>query len=474
MTPRRAQSRLARSAIVLAALCQLAASFDVQTIPGTATNTTVFVAQAGAGAASGLFIVSGNTLIMVRGGGQEDTVTFSLENGTAAIDIADVDNDGTAEIYTVAGREIRRRSVNPEEDGSTSRVLFSRETLLSTSDGGPRPCVLITDWEGRPALALPEKDGLSVLSLDGTLLKHFPRETAYLHPATLRHTVVAPPQAGPPGTLELWADVLFDSPGPPGFGDTVKDPPPSYRRATYTQAHEASKLPPADWPWFLLAPAKSPGQRVMYAIAGSSQGNTLIRIRGPEPDGNSKTSAAFRYSPQRHYPGTLVSPAGTAPDFNADGYTDLLLWTSPRPGTSIDSLMRAARARTWPVRLTTHLFSRVKGIYSGSPAARIELLLPITWSLALDGGSPLRHMVLRDINGDGYTDIGLALGPTRFALWTYKIPGSFSAMPDYTADLPEAIQGIALVAEIGDAQTLLIALRGSKALYLLRLPESTS
>lgn len=474
MTPPRKRSHFAPWAIVLAAMCQLSASFDVQTIPGNAANTRVFVAQAGAGAASVLLVVSGNMLSIVRGRGQEDTVTFLLEDGTTAIDIADVDGDGTAEIYTVAGKEIRRRSVNPEEDGSASRVLFSRETLLTTSDGGPRPYVLVIDWEGRPALALPEKDGLSVLSLDGALLKHFPREKAHLQPATLHHTVVAPPQAGPPGTLELWADVLFAPPRPLAFGDSVEDAPPSYRRATYTQAREASKLPPADWPWFLLAPAKSPGQRVMYAIAGSNQGDTLVRIRSLESNGNSETSPPFRYSPQRRYPGTLVSPAGPGPDFNSDGYSDLLLWTSPRPGTSIDSLMRAAQARTWPVRLTTHLFSTAKGIYSGRPTARIELLLPITWSLTPEDGSPLRHMVLRDINGDGHTDLGLATGPRRFALWTYKLSGPFSAMPDYTAELPEAIQGTALVAKVGDGNTLVIALRGSKALYLLRLPESKS
>ena len=172
MSPPRLQNIVLSWAAVLAALCQIAASFDVQTIPGNASNTRVFIAQADSDAASELFIVSGLSLTMVDGGGHEDSITFSLEEGTTAIDVADVDGDGTAEIYTVAGNEIRQRSMTPQQGSEPeSRLLFSRETLLSTSDGGPQPYVIVTKWEGRPTLALPDKDGLSILTLDTNQMK---------------------------------------------------------------------------------------------------------------------------------------------------------------------------------------------------------------------------------------------------------------------------------------------------------------
>ena len=86
-------------------------------------------------------------------------------------------------------------------------------------------------------------------------------------------------------------------------------------------------------------------------------------------------------------------------------------------------------------------------------------------------GLPLRHLVLRDINGDGRTDIALATGPARFAVWFCKPQGSFSKAPDYTAELPETIDTVALVADMGQGRPSVIALRGKKAIYVLSLPE---
>ena len=471
MTPGHSRSLLTPYALVAASLCQLAATFQVETIPGDSANTQVFIAQAGAATGAQLCVLSGDNLLLMGADGLENSIAITLEKGTTAIDIADADGDGTPEIYSVVGTEIRRWTLDPEPSGPTSEVMFTQETLLSSSEAGPQPYVLLIDWKGRPALALPQEEGLSLFTLNGTLLEHFPHETQKQGQAPLQHTLIAPPQIGPSAALEIRADVLFAPPLPAAFSAIVQETPPTHRRATYTQAREASKLPPADWPWFLLAPAKAPGKRVMYAIAGSNQGDTFIRIRSIASGRDADLRGQIQYSPQRRYPGTLVTAAGIAPDFDADGYSDLLLWTSPRPGTSIDSLMRAAQARTWPVRLTVHPFSKIKGIYSGRPSARIELLLPISWSLALDGGSPLRHLILEDIDGDGRTDIALATSPTRFALWLCNTSGSFSAKPDYAVELPEAIEATPLVAKIGKNKTPVIALQGAKALYLLTAPR---
>ena len=86
-------------------------------------------------------------------------------------------------------------------------------------------------------------------------------------------------------------------------------------------------------------------------------------------------------------------------------------------------------------------------------------------------GLPLRHLVLQDINGDGRTDVALATGLARFAVWFCKAQGSFSKDPDCTAELPEAIREVALVADMGEGRPSVIALRGDKAIYVLSLPK---
>ncbi len=469
LVPRRI---VASCAIAATGALQLGASFDIKVLPAEGPNARIFVAQADADSAAGLFVVSGFTLTLVQGPGPLDTIAYDLDERTSAIDIADTDGDGIPELYSVAGREIRRRSLAPGPAAERETVLFSRKTLLSDSDGGPRPYVIVTKWAGRPAIALPESDGLRIFSFDGAVLEYFPIERPERSAGGLRRTYVTPPQAAPAGALEFWVDTTFDAPASM-LPDTDEEARfPSERRAPYPQAREAADLPPEDWPWFPLASMIDPEQRVAYALSRARQGDTLIRIRRRETRDLSPTAEPFTYSPERRYPGTLVIPPGPPPDFNADGYADLLLWRSPRPGTSIDSLIQAARARDRPVRLTAHLYSESKGIYEGQPAARIEARLPIGLSLLPQNGLPLRHLVLHDISGDGRTDVGLATGPARFALWIVRPPATFSSRPDYTADLPEAIQEVALVAEMGAGGATVIALRGENAFYLLSLPEA--
>ncbi len=463
------QSTAACCAIVFAGLTQLGASFDVKTVAAAASNTRVFVAQADGDAAPEIFVVSGFKLTMLQDSGNRENLTYTLDDDTAVIDVLDADGDGIPELYSVVGTEIRWRSLAIGGSASTSAVLFSRDTLLARSDGGPRPYVLATRWRGRPALALPESEGLVIVSLAGEVLHRFPVDgTRRGHP---RPTYAVPPQAGGPGALEFWVDNTFDAQAPLEREDPSDILLMSARRASYAQARAASKLPPEDWPWFLLAPGTDPERRVMYALSDPGRGDTLLRMRGRRTRDAPAATAPFDYSPERRYPGTIIVPPETPPDFNADGFADLLLWSSPRPGTSIDSLMRAAQMRNWPVRLATHVFSPTRNIYEGQPVARIEVRLPLAWTLMPKNGLPLRHLVLRDINGDGRTDIALATGRARFALWLCKSPGFFSKGPDCTAELPEPIREVALVADMGEGRPSIIALRGAKAVYVLSLPE---
>ena len=463
--------RLACLALAAAGACQLAASFEVRTIPAEGPGVHAFLAQVDADSDPELLVLSGNALTIVFAPDFDKTTTLLLEAGTSVFDIADTDGDGVAELYSIAGTEIRRRLLLTDGRASESTLLFSRDTWLAGADGYPKPYVLITTWEGRPALALADSEGLSLVGLDGTDLTRFSATRASARPKKLGAGHAVFPQAGPPGALEFNISATFVAPaglnGQPEYADVA----PKARRATPLQAREASRLAPEDWPWFLLAPIKGPDQRVAYALTRGARGDTLIRFRRTDTRNLPAGGRAFYFSPERRYPGTLIIPPLDGPDFNGDGYADLLMWSSPRPGASTDSLLRAIRSRNWPVRLTMHRYSRLREVYEGRPTARIELRLPLEWSLLPESGMPLRHLILSDMDGDGLTDVGLATGPTRYALWLSHLPGGFEREPDYTADLPERIKEIALVVGAATDRSSMIVLIGDRAGYLLTLPR---
>lgn len=458
--------------LILAGLSQMGASFILRVVPADAPNVEVFTAQADADPAPEVFVLSGNSLTILLGPGSDSTINVELDEGTSAIDVADADGDGIPELYTVTGDTIQRRLLGENARNLGPEVLFSRPSLLSDSDYGPRPYVLVTQWEGRPALALPLEEGLAVFDFGGELL-NLTRVTATgSRPRALDSTAIDPPQAAPADALEIRVESTFDPPSELLQEPGVLNPPRIARRGTYLQAGAAAELPPEDWPWLSLAPARDLDRRVMYALPHSKLNETLIVLRSRETRDLPGEKDPFYFSPKRRYPGRLVIPPGAAPDFNGDGYADLLLWNSPRPGSSINALMRAAQEKTWPIRLTVHLYSRIHGLYEGRPTTRIELSVPVAWSVLPLNGLPFRHLVLSDVNGDGYTDVGLATDPTHFVCWLFQPPNKFADEPDYVAELPEAIQAVKLVADMGEGSGSIIALQGKTALYLLTPPAS--
>lgn len=444
--------------------------FIVHTHPTPNADVEIFMGPPDVHSAANLCILSGDTLLVTDPEGDEArTETIQFPKGTSAFDLVEGDTPNTSTVYFVAGNGVYRQSISAK-GVHAAELLFREESLLSHAVEGPRPYVLVVSWEGRPLLALPTASALKLFDFDGTLVKVFPSEAPSVSEVRpFSAWVVSPPVANDAGQ-SFRADTTYDyrvQVPDELSGGTLQG---SEWRGTYAQAREATHSPQERWPWFSLHETRPDLGRVLYAVSPGNRADTHIRISRPGTPGALGGDEARKISPARTYPGLLVIPSKTLPDFNGDGYTDLLMWNVPVPGTSVDSLVRTAQQRSWPVRLTVHTYSPAKGLYSGRPLARLEARVPVSWAFMSGGQLPVRNLLLGDMNGDGHTDLGFSSGPTQYALWLYEPGRGFAAQADYTAELPERIRKLSLYRDASQTGKPYLVLRGDHAVYVLRVP----
>jgi len=464
--------------IPLLPLLLISALFDVRALPLADPAATVLLANADADKTADLFLLNGNRLTAYPTGSEVRPATAALPEGTSGFDIADIDGDGFAEIIAVCGDNIVSHELTGPGAAPASKTLFSLHTQLAAPAVQPYPYVMVLPGaaeEGKPALptlALPCESTFELRNLDGTLVASFPIGSTAAHRISYGSPFSVAwqntPQAGPPGSIEAEVSrvIAFEPELPSGFVPTAA-PPILYR----LDGQNGAPPPPADqrrsWPWFPLKTDGTTNMRALYALAAPGYGDSLIRVREAKSDNVDLSGKNVVLGPERRYPGKLCVHQEDFPDFNGDGFVDVLLWKAPQPGMSLDSVMRIALRQDWEIILTAHLFNPEKKRFEPRPASHIMLKAPFEWFTSAASTGPLRHLVLRDFNGDGRTDLGCAVAPNQWAAWLFGEKG-FARRPDFNRKFDEPIERVEFRAALDGGSATSVGIRTKNAIHLLR------
>jgi hypothetical protein len=456
--------------MLLAVLTLVSGLFDVQTVPAGRADSQCFIAETDTDGTADLFILSGNTLFIYENAEAGARRTLPLRAGTAALDVADIDGDGFNEVITAGGGEVRSYSLAPGAEAAP-RVLFRKKTCFSGYTGMPFLHVMAVMRNETPLLALPGENSFDLCKPDGEIVESFPAGLDAPYHASMGNPftalTTAPPQAGPPDALEFRVRrTQVVKPNLPSELLPVETPAQLSRLGTPLQARDAAARPPEAWPWFPLRNGDAGrDERVLYAVTGPEPGDSLIRIQRARAERGQDEEAGL--TPKRRYPGRLVTAKDNPPDFNADGYADLLLWNPPAPAPTVTGITRAVMRQKWPLRITVHLFDPEKGRFSGKPDARLEFEVPVLWFLDTWTRMPLRLLVLRDFDGDGFCDLGCATDENEYSVWRFT-PEGVSHVPDFQRRFPEKLRSIAFVEKLEGRRRTSIALRSEAALFVLK------
>ena len=449
--------------------------FEVTAVPLPDAEARCFLAPADADGVADVFVLDGLALSVYSPAPGAAPRTALLDEGTSAFDVADLEGDGQTELIAVCGCSIVQYRLAGEvagadaERASGKRTLFELETLLSGASGGPFPYVMAIEREGETVLALPCEHGLELRLPDGTLSAAYPIADEAVHPVSYGEPFCASSNVGTsigaPSALEgrVSRYIEFEPAWPEDLQPLVAEP---YHR-TDDWARRQGTPYEREWYWFPLRTDALPGRRVLYAPARPGYRDTLVWLWQPTSNGADPTLQDAPAGPKKRYPGILIDLEEDPADFNGDGYADLLFWQAPKPPMSVDGLTRAVLGRNWPLEITVHLFSTDKDRYEPKPAAHVETLIPVTWFLTEPWEAPMRHVVLRDFNGDGRTDLGCCNEPERFQVWLFSEQG-FAANPDFSQTFPEPITDVEFKADLDATGRTSIGLRTEKALYVLR------
>ena len=461
------------TSLVLAAcgLC-FGSLFSLHTIPVSQPDAWCFLAEADGRSGADLVVVDGLQLSVYADVGGERSFSVRLDPQTTAIDLADLDGDGQPDLLAVAGDRLLKYSMDSGA-GKAPQLLFSAHTQLSAAAPRPFPHVLTITRGGRALIALPAEDRLELRTPAGELVESHAIGLDAAHRVSFGQPFSAlpvdPPRLGAPGAFEM--RVLQTSAFVPSLPEGLAPVDP----AGFTQfgggaaqaAVAARSDLPESWPWFRLHPsAPQDDERVYFAYDPDGARETLVRVRHAQPPvaGHGRE---LKLSAVQRYPGLAVPCSTTAPDFNGDGCTDLLLWNAAAPAPTVGAVARAITEGYWSVRLTVHLYEPDQGRYASVPYAVIPLQVPVAWLLADPGGVPVHHLVLDDFNGNSRSDIFCATTPDTVSVWV-AVPSGIRPEPHQTLQLPGPVERVELRGDLDGEGRTSVVLGGPGAFYVMR------
>lgn len=458
------------------ALMTYGALLQVQLLPWTPDKSSCFTADVNLDGRAEVCILEEQTLRIFGRSSESPLHAITLPERTAAIDIADVDGDRVADLIAVCEQRVLRYRLEGD-DAREPEALFAQQNQFSRADGYPFPAVLVVDQGDGPLIAIPTDSAMEVRSLDGQLVNSYPIGVNAPYHVSIgkpfTYWVNQHSQSGPTDALEYrvnslasYKPLLPDDAFPIDVADSLPQ-----RLGLNRQQWEADANNPDSWPWFNVARTESDSLRALYRQAASHPDSTIIRIRSRVTQSGPGSFPGDELGPPRVYPGSLVILPDSSPDFNGDGKTDLVLWKSPQPGLTADSLARALANQRWPVNITTHAYMPEKKRFSPKPQSLLSLELPLAWFLSPALQGPLRAVVLRDFTGDAKTDLACLTAEDTLTVWRAEGDGLMST-PAFEIRLPAAVDEVMFESDLDGQGTTSIAVRCGDHLAILR-PKHT-
>lgn len=462
-------------------MCFLAAVplFNFQEVPLTSENSVILLFDADNDSTTDLIVLDGRDLTIYMSSNIGRPLKIRLKEHTSAFDVADLDGNGFPELISVCEGQIIRYVLSSGVDEPEPEVLFEIDTTLASNDVSPYPHVLVAEQGDEHLLLLPMENQLELRNSFGDLIATYPLQEQQVDDHTssrfLNYFPAEQFSGGISGSMEweIRSYTAFEAGIPQKiFFPAERDGMSGRVNFLYRYHHKAGDEESgfSIWPSFPLRPKKEESERVSFAMACPGHDYTLVRICDPRKKGSDTNSFDISNQTILKYPGIPVMTRTGLPDFNGDGYVDLVLCNSPEPGGSINTITRLATTGDWPLNLTVHLFSPEKKRYEPIPAARIKCDVKIDWFVAGLGTETLLNCVLRDFNGDGKTDLGFSPKSDRFSVWLYGDEG-FQRKPDYERIFPEKLEGVEFCSDLGERRGVSLGLRSKNHVYILQTAD---
>jgi hypothetical protein len=398
-------------------------------------------------------VLDGFKLTVYPTANRDYPLTLTLPKNARALDITTHPDTGKIAAIAVCGSEIRQFSFDGKANG---KRLFDHHSYLSEGDT-PYRYVMVFERNGESIFFLPSVGAIELRTWSGELRERIEPETVDRFEEVTGYSR-SRSTIGNAGSLEFFIHQSIGN--EPAFIEKQWEDASGPRAHSPLMARsDFHKLdsPGDQWPWFALQPDDEESTRIRCAVRPHPL-ETHVRI-----DTTLSDPVAGGIGPARKYPGMLTKLNSRLPDFNGDGFTDLLLWNTDRPSVSPSSIARMAVNQHWPIRLTTHLFDPETNRYTARPFATLSVRASIDALLQGSYGSPIHDAVVKDIDADGRTDVCFTVDGQTYVRWMMEERGAHAE----EIHLKEPIQHVSFNQALDNTDRVTIGLRTEHELYVL-------
>lgn len=455
--------------IILSATLLLAAgdttAYQIFPYRAESENASLYLLPGVTSDAANIVILDDTELTVYPSTATRPSIQHTISPDTLLFDLYDSNDDGLPELFTLLPDALLHF---PKANNQSSVQLFPIEPQLPWEVDQPFLHPIILSYDNSRLAAIPYQNNITLKNFDGKTISTLPKILSDSH-----SIFTIPVKTNPLGSKDAFEfkvdSVLTTAINIPS---ELRPAPanPDLDSPTPQRLREAEQREPDQWPTFPLSNDPENSERVIFASSAPEHVHTIIRIRRERPRSDIVQADPISYTPERIYPGSLtLSPSGF-PDFNADGFHDLVLWRMEIPGRSLSTLTSNLQAQTWPIELTVHLYDPEKRLYAARPTARIKTKVSIQFIVVRQNQSPLRNLSFADINGDGRSDITLSPDPNTLTTWTYD--NGFSREPEYRSTFENPISIITSNRQDTRTSSGTLLLRGRSTIYRLSVPES--